>query len=122
MRELRDLLFADSQLVRNGVSVVERLTEENAHIIVLNGSNVPGLARSTNDYLTNQDFQVVGIGDASTLYDNTLIVDHTGKRYTSKQLASLLRLPLDRVVSGNNPEGDYDVTLILGSDFELPEG
>ena len=122
MRELRDLLFTDSQMAGDGISAVERLAEENAHIIVLNGSSVPGLARSTNDYLTVQDFQVVGIGDASTLYDNTLIIDHTGKRYTSKQLATLLKLPLDRVVSGNNPEGDYDVTLILGSDFELPEG
>jgi hypothetical protein len=33
----------------------------------------------------------------------------------------LLHLPLSRVVSGSAPDGEYDITLILGSDFELPE-
>ena len=61
------------------------------------------------------------IGDAHTLYDTTLIIDHNGKRYTSRQLAMLLHLPLSRVVSGSAPDGEYDITLILGSDFELPE-
>jgi hypothetical protein len=65
---------------------------------------------------------VIAVGDARTLYENTLIIDYTGKYYTSKQLATMLKLPLSRVVSGSNPEGEYDVTLILGNDFKLPEG
>jgi hypothetical protein len=122
MRQLRDLLFAEPQIAGTSGSVEERLAEENARILVLNGSETAGLARSTGDYLAGLDFQIVDVGDAGTLYDNTLIIDYSGKRYTSKQLATFLKLPLSSVLSGGNTDGDYDVTLILGSDFELPEG
>lgn len=122
IRELRDLLFADPQLTGDSTTVTARLAEENARVIVLNGSTTAGLARSTSDYLAGRDFRVVEIGDAGILYDNTLIIDYTGKRFTSKRLADLLNLPLSSVVSGGVPDGDFDVTLILGNDFELPEG
>lgn len=121
MRTLRDLLFAEPQIAGKGVSVAERLTEENARILVLNGSDVGGLARSTGDFLSGVGLNIVDIGDAGAQYDNTLIVDYAGKPYTSKQLATLLHLPLSRVLSGGSPDGEYDVTLILGNDFELPE-
>jgi LCP family protein required for cell wall assembly len=121
MRTLRDLLFAENQVAGKGVSVADRLVEENARILVLNGSGVSGLAHSTGDFLSGLGLNIVDIGDAGALYDNTLIVDYAGKPYTSKQLATLLRLPLSRVLSGGNPDGEYDVTLILGNDFELPE-
>jgi LCP family protein required for cell wall assembly len=121
LRQLRDLLFSEPQMVGDSASVTERLAEENARILVLNGSDVPGLGRSTVDYLANLDFHVVDVSDAGTLYDNTLIIDYAGKHQTSKQLAALLKLPLSSVLTGGSPDGDYDVTLILGSDFDLPE-
>ncbi len=120
MRKLRALLFAEPQVANDGASVVEQLDEEDARIIVLNGSDVPGLARSTGDFLTAQNFHVVEIGDAHTQYDTTLIIDYAAKRYTSKHLTTVLQLPLSTVIPGNNPEGDYDLMLILGNDFELP--
>jgi len=36
-------------------------------------------------------------------------------------LATTLNLPLSSVISDSFPEGDYDVMVILGQDFELPE-
>jgi LCP family protein required for cell wall assembly len=122
MRELRDLLFPGPQMAGGKVTVAEQLAEENARVAVLNGSDISGLARHTGDYLASQGFKVVEIGDASSLSENTLIVDYTSKRFTSKQLATLLKLPLSSVVSGSSPTGDYDVVLILGNDFELPGG
>lgn len=122
MRELRDLLFDETQAAGENMTLAERLNTENARILVLNGSNIAGLARSTSDYLTGLNLQVVEIGDAGALYDNTLIIDYVGKPNTSKHLASLFKLPLSSVISGSSPDGNYDVTLILGSDFELPEG
>jgi LCP family protein required for cell wall assembly len=121
MRELRAMLFYGPQATGGAATAAEQLAQENARVLVLNGSNVAGLAQRTSDYLTSQGFQVVGIGDAGTLFDNTLIIDYAGKIYTSKQLATLLKLPLSSVVSGSDPQGDYDVSLILGNDFELPE-
>jgi hypothetical protein len=120
LRTLRDLLFAEPQVAGASVSVAERLVEEDARVLVLNGSSVSGLARGTGDYLSELGINVVDIGDAGAQYDDTLIIDYAGKPYTSKQLATLLRLPLSRVLSGGNPDGEYDVTLILGNDFELP--
>jgi len=122
MRDLRALLFAEPQVAGDGGNVSEQLVAERARIVVLNGSNVPGLARSTSDFLTTQDFWVVQIGDADGQYDHTLIIDYAGKRYTSKHLTTVLKLPLSTIIRGGNPEGEFDVKLILGSDFELPEG
>lgn len=122
MRQLRGLLFAEPQVAGDSTSVAERLEEEDARILVLNGSSVFGLARSTSDYLAGLNFHIVDVADAGTLYDNTLIIDYAGKRYTSKHLATLLKLPLSNVLTGSSPDGEYDVTLILGNDFELPEG
>jgi LCP family protein required for cell wall assembly len=121
-RQLRDLLFAEPQVAGDSATVSERLDAESARILILNGSETTGLARSTSDYLVGLDFQVVDVGDAGALYDNTLILDYAGKRHTSKQLATLLKLPLSRVLMGGSPDGDYDIALILGSDFELPDG
>jgi LCP family protein required for cell wall assembly len=122
MRQLRDLLFAEPQIIGDSASVVDRLADEDARILVLNGSNIAGLARSTGDYLAGLDFHVVDVGDAGTQYENTLIIDYAGKRYTSKQLATSLKLPLSSVLAGGSPDGEYDVAVILGNDFELPEG
>jgi LCP family protein required for cell wall assembly len=119
MRGLRDLIFSEPR-AGESVDTAEQLAEENARIIVLNGSDVVGLAGRTRDYLVAQGFQVVEIGDANT--DSTLIVDYADKRHTSKHLATVLHLPLSTVISDSFPEGDYDVMLILGVDFELPEG
>ncbi len=121
IRELRDLLFSEPQMSGDVTTAAEWLAQENARIIVLNGSNIAGLGRRTGDYLTSYGLQVVEVGDASTLYENTLIVDYASKHYTSKQLVTLLKLPLSSVVSGSYPEGDYDVALILGADLELPD-
>jgi hypothetical protein len=62
---------------------------------------------------------VVEIGDAGS--DSTLIIDYAGKRESSKQLATALNLPLSTIISDNFPDGDYDIKLILGVDFVLPE-
>jgi hypothetical protein len=121
MRELRNLLFAEPQPAGDSITVAERLSDEGARILVLNGSSVSGLARSASDLLTGLGFQVVDIGDAGAQYDNTLIVDYAGKPYTSKRLASLFKLPLSNVISGSGPDGDYDLAVILGNDFELPK-
>jgi LCP family protein required for cell wall assembly len=99
MRELRHLLFAETQTAGENMTPAQRLVAENARILVLNGSNVAGLARSTSDYLTSMDLQVVEIGDAGALYDNTLIIDYVGKPNTSKRLASLFGLPLSSVMT-----------------------
>lgn len=120
MRELRNLIFSTTPVNGNEATMAEQLAKEGARVVVWNGSNKPGLASETRDYLAQQGFQIAQVGDASTLYERTLIMDYTGKRYTSKQLATTLHLPLSTVLRGSEPDGAYDVALILGSDFQLP--
>ncbi len=121
IRDLRDLLFSGAEVNGGATDPATALAQENARVAVLNGSTTAGLAHRTGDYLTQQGFQVVQVGDAATLSEATLIVDYTDKPYTSKQLATVFDLPISSVITGFSPEGDYDVALILGEDFELAE-
>ncbi len=122
MRELRDRIFAAPQNTYAGATTEERLAEEGARVVILNGTQTPGLAGQTQDYLNGLGFQVVEIGDAPTLYDNTLILDYTGKPFTAKQIAQQLGLRSSAITPASSPEGEFDIKLILGSNFELPDG
>ena len=121
IRDLRDLLFSGAEINRDTTDLATALAQENARVAVLNGSATAGLAHRAGDYLTQQGFQVVQVGDAATLYEATSIIDYADKPYTSKQLAAAFDLPAYSVIHGISPEGNYDVMVILGQDFELAE-
>jgi hypothetical protein len=36
---------------------------------------------------------------------------------TAKQILALLKLPESAIVNGNNPTAEYDIVIILGSDY-----
>jgi LCP family protein required for cell wall assembly len=118
MRGLRDLIFSEPR-AGDAATPAEQLAGEQARIIILNGSDTVGLASRTRDYLVARGFYVVEVGDAGS--DSTLIIDYASKRESSKQLAIALNLPLSTVISDSYPDGDYDIKLILGADFVLPE-
>lgn len=68
-------LTSDNPVVREAPSVV-----------VLNGTNTNGLAHSEATTLKANGFNVVGVADASNLYQSTLIIDNTnGKKPASQQ-------------------------------------
>lgn len=121
MRELRDYIFASKPPVAEGDDPASRVAAEVATIEVLNGTNVVGLAGRTTEYLQQQGMQVARTGNADRFdYTDSLIIAYTGKTYTAEYLAHLLGLAPTSVVHGSNPSAEYDVSIVLGADYQLP--
>lgn len=94
------------------------LQNENASVIVLNGTNVPGLATRTADDLKSFGYNVNQIADAPTKgYGQTIVVDlrNGSKKYTRHYLetrfsvGAVNSLPDKSIVPGN-----ADFVIILG--------
>jgi LCP family protein required for cell wall assembly len=123
IRVLRDTIFRPPAVP---TPVIENLgmlvTQEAATVRVINGTQVFGLAAETQSYLQDHSVNVIEIGnaDAST-YRTTQIIDYSGKQYTSLYLTQVMSLPPLNISTGSDPEGEYDILVILGSDWEIPE-
>lgn len=120
IRELRDSIFTNAP-----ASVVDdptaRLTEEAAQIEVLNGTMVEGLASRTTVFLQQQGVQVARTDNAPRSdYAESLIIVYTGKNYTAEYLSRVLNLPPTAIVQGSDPNALYDISVILGADFQPP--
>lgn len=123
MRELRDYVFTTQAEQPEAVDPLSRLQAEAATIEVLNGTTREGLARSTADYLEQSGLSIARTDNADLSdYANSLIIVHrSGKDYTAEYIARLLNLPLTAIIHGaNDPTAAFDITVILGLDYQLP--
>ncbi|MCA9901786.1 MAG: LCP family protein [Ardenticatenaceae bacterium] len=122
IRQLRDQLFAPPAIP---TPVIENLpalmAAEQARVAVLNGTAEFGLAASTQEYLQSFGINVVEIGnaDAST-YLTSQIITYGSYPNTSRYLTQLMHVPPLNVSSGTNPDGDYDILIIIGNDWRVP--
>lgn len=123
IRELRDSIFtAQAPLAEGESDPAARLADEAATLEVLNGTTTEGLAGRTSEYLGQQGIQVTQVGNADRLdYTDSLIIVYTGKNYTAEYISHLLNLPLTALVHGSDPNAAYDISVILGADYQLPE-
>ncbi|MCA9945366.1 MAG: LCP family protein [Ardenticatenaceae bacterium] len=122
IRQLRDQLFAPPAIP---TPVIENLpalmAAENARVAVLNGTAEFGLAGSTQEYLQSFGINVTEIGnaDAST-YLTSQIITYGSYPNTSRYLTQLMHVPPLNISSGTNPDGDYDILIIIGNDWRVP--
>jgi LCP family protein required for cell wall assembly len=103
--------------------------EDGATVKILNGTEVPDLARYVESLIGNRgitsDRVLTDELLDGPLYDETLIVNLDGKEYTAEQLAEWLALPAARVVTAADPEAaeflnsGSDVVVVLGADVDL---
>lgn len=119
--QLRDSLFSvepvsSSEIVIN-MDPDERIREEDASITIRNGTFTPGLAASTSEYLKSMDFRIVDLANADQVYDQTTIIDYTGKPYTIEYLAKLLNVSPGKIYQRFEPDSTVDITIILGEDW-----
>jgi hypothetical protein len=49
---------------------------------------------------------------------NTVIRDYTGRQWTARYLATLLNIPLDRIVAGSDGLTSSDVMIVVGPDIQ----
>ena len=121
IRELRESLFAPvtppTPMVKN-LGVL--MKKEKAEILLLNGTQTSGLAGTTRDYLQSKGFTIAEVGNAnSSQYATSQIIDYGNHTNTVLYLNQLMGLPPLSAEYSDQP-ADYDITVIIGADWELP--
>jgi LCP family protein required for cell wall assembly len=120
IRELRDVFFSNVVLPEEQ-DLPSQMTAEMAELQVLNGTWTSGLAGSTAEYLETYGFIVTEVGDAESKDQaETQIFEFSEKPATVNYLAQLLQVPPRNIFRGNDGDDDYDVKVILGADWQLP--
>lgn len=122
IRALRDELFAPPAAP---TPVIENLpalmAEENARVAVYNGTAVFGLAGDTQAYLEDFGITVSEIGNAdSSTYQTSQIITYDTYPNTAQYLTQLMHIPPLNISSATNPDGDYDLLIIIGNDWRVP--
>jgi hypothetical protein len=84
---------------------------------VLNGAGQPKLAQRLTDYLRARGFDVVELGNFSSVVEATLVLDRAGNLEAAKQVAAALGLPEERVQQKIDKSLYLDVSVIIGKDF-----
>jgi hypothetical protein len=123
IRKLRDEMFAPPAVPTPVIEDLPALmVQEEAKIAVYNGTAVFGLAGDTQTYLQTLDFDVTEIGNAdAATYRTTQIVDYGSHPYTVQYLIQRLQIPPLNVSNGRNHDGDFNVLIILGDDWRVPD-
>lgn len=120
IRALRDEIFNVSQSFEPQSSVVdvrELAAQEAATISVLNATFTPGLAASTSDFLTSNEFNITATGNAQEVAELTSIILYTSKPYTIQRLLSVMNLDESRIYSSYDPNSAVDIVILLGNDW-----
>jgi LCP family protein required for cell wall assembly len=121
IRELRDAFLTSTAVPTLASNPAADMRNEAARILILNGTWTPGLAGGTAVYLESFGFVVAGVDDAQDKDQTaTEIIDYSGKSATVNYLAEVMGVPAGRIYGGAASDGDYDVKLILGTDWQLP--
>jgi LCP family protein required for cell wall assembly len=120
IRELRDTFF--STVILPEQTLPSQMTAEMAELLVLNGTWTPGLAGGTAQYLETFGFIVGQLGDAENKDQaETQIFEFSEKPATVNYLAQLLHVSPKNIFRGTSTEGEYDVKVVLGADWQVPQ-
>ena len=96
------------------------IKNENASVMVLNGTRVPGLATAKADELKSYGYNVTDVANAPTKdYARTIVVDMRGgsKKYTKRYLEQRFKtIATSNLPDSNINSGNADFVIILGAD------
>jgi LCP family protein required for cell wall assembly len=123
IRLLRNDLFTAPVIPTPEIqNLPELMADEAARVAIYNGTAEFGLAGATQEYLLSQGVDVTEVGNAdSAAYRTTQIIDYGDHPNTTRFLIQLMGIPPLNVSSGEVPEGNYDLLIIIGSDWAVPE-
>lgn len=92
---------------------------EAASIVVFNGTDIPGLANATREYLTARGVSIAEVGNIPTPTNaDTIIKDYTNNPWTARYLALLLDIPIERIQPGTDGMTAKDVMVVAGPDLQ----
>jgi LCP family protein required for cell wall assembly len=120
IRLLRDDIFTTSGSVGPAATdgdPKEMVNTEQARVSLFNGSNTPGLASRTTDFLQTEGVNVVEPADAPEAYSYTTLISYTGKPYTMKYLVELMNISPNRIYMRYDPSSQVDISVYLGYDW-----
>ncbi len=122
IRALRDELFAPPAIPTPVIeNLPQMMRQEEARVVIHNGTAVFGLAGDTQDYLQQFDVDVVDIGNAdSATYNRTQIIDFGSHPNTTRYIAQLMDVPPLNISYSSESTDGYDVLVILGDDWRVP--
>jgi len=123
IRQLRDQIFAPPIIP---TPVIENLpalmAEEDAKVGIYNGTAVFFLASETGDYLKEYGLNITEVDNAdSSAYSTSQIVTYGDFPNTARFLTQLMHIPPLNISEGTIPEGNFDVLVIIGDDWRVPE-
>ena len=98
------------------------LTQENAKLVIQNGTNIANFASQTALFLKNQGFNILQFGPAdSATYPHTVIVVYSEEKdFTLRVLKTLFNVDDENIRRSPNLKSDVAFRVIIGSNFELP--
>ena len=121
-RKLREQMFyKPAPYIKSTIDTNILALDEVATIDIQNGSARDGIASMTSEYLKEQGFSVISVGNADQFnYQNTIIYDYSGSYYTTRWLAEHFKVQPTHIIDISDPNSPVDVRIIIGQDFVLP--
>ena len=111
-------LFTKIKTLSSGEATTEAKPSKVIQLEVLNGCGIGGVAEKITNYLRQNNFDVVQIGNYTSFdIDNTLIVNRTGKKINALKIAEALGIDPKNVIQQISNDYFLDVSLIIGRDF-----
>jgi hypothetical protein len=102
----------------NTPAIINTEVERRGRIDVRNATTRQGLAAAVTDRLRDAGFDVVYYGNAETVPDSSVIIDHIGDPDIARAVGDALGI--ERLRTAIDSTLYLDATVILGVDFELP--
>jgi LCP family protein required for cell wall assembly len=123
IRELRNQIFAPPAIPTPVIAnLPAMMQEEKARVALYNGTAVFGLAAATQEYLQKFGLDITEIGNAdSAAYRTTQIIDYGDHPNTARYITQLMDVPPLNTSQGSRPDGDFDVLVIIGDDWRVPD-
>ncbi len=118
IRLLRDEVFGVSDLISPMAEgdLLSLAIAENAKISVMNGSNNPGLAKSTTTWLQEQGLNAVEAGSAAYTTVSTIAIQ-SSTPYTLHWLVETFGITAGGIKHAFSPESPFDLILVVGDDW-----
>jgi len=92
--------------------------EEQAKVVIQNGTSASGLATQTAEYLRSQGINIVEETNADRLYSTSTIIIYNGKPYTTQYIADLMGITTANIYNRYTPDAYADIAIILGDDWQ----
>jgi hypothetical protein len=118
--------FSQLQAYYQQITSTNPITRESANVVVLNASDIVGLASTKGDMLTSKGYSVMSVASASAKYSSTIIVDMSDGKMPAT-LAGLKQLFPGNVVSVTDKSAETkealnytsaDFVVILGKNWD----